>query len=358
MKIISLNPAAKYNATGGNILEGIILQTINEINSSSVTVMTDECLKVKNNKIGKILSYWTNWRKIAEADILLVNISNRRLCFFLNFLKRKKPEITVWVSQHHFAFMTYDKPSLKKWFTRFFEFNILKAADIISVSGQYPYEQAIKVFERNKVYYTGVPIKKKDTVVSKRVPGELLFIGTIEERKGIHYLLEALGKVDEHYHMSIAGDYSGHKEYYEKLLAIIKENGTTDKIDFLGRISDEKKDELLQRAYAFVFPTLNEGYGIVMLEAMGYGVPVLAFNNSSIPYIVKDQENGLLVEDRNVKDLAQKITYILTNEIECKRMGDNALETYKGSLTIEEYKQKIRNIYKKAVEITQLKLNY
>lgn len=345
MKIYSLNPVANYTKTGGNKLEGIIVETLNSINDSPVLVITDEYLGVGSSKKDKLLSYWKNWRRISEADVILTNISNRRLCFFLGFLKRRNPKITVLVTHHHFAFMTYNKPSLRKWFTKFFEMNILNSADIIAVSGQYTYEQTLKRFEKNRVFFTGVPIEKNVTSLSRKDHGELLFIGTIEPRKGLNYLVDALAKVKENYHISIAGNYSGHIGFYNSLLEKIRANGTAVKIEFLGRISDSEKEELLNKAYAFIFPTLNEGYGIVMLEAMGHGIPVIAFNNSSIPYIVKDHINGLLVKNRNVDDLANKISYILNNPSSVAEMGAEGLKTYEEAEDVQGFKDKISELY-------------
>ena len=354
MKIYLLNSVFKSNATGGNILNSILINVFNTLGKNHIIAVTDEFLGIKNNTFEKIISYWKKWKKIAEADVIVAPSSNRRLCFFLNFLRRKNRKITIMVIHHHFAYLTFKKYSIKRLLTKFYEMNILKAADIIVTPGQYAYDMTCRYFEKDKVFFTGVPISKKETESSRHEQGMLVFLGNVIPRKGIHYLIEALGNVTSDYHMLIAGDYSN-KKYYSKLISLAKKNGSIKNIEFLGRISDEQKEKLLQKAYVFVFPTLNEGYGIVMLEAMGHGVPVIAFNNSSVPYIVEHKKNGLLVKNRDVNDLAEKISYVLNNSDSVSCMGEYALRTYENAETVDEYKDKIRELYTLIVEISKNK---
>ncbi len=346
MKIYKLDPNPSLDATGGNKVETLIIEAMNECNDERVLQITDEIMGVGEGKIDKLLSYWRNTKLISDADVILANTADRRACFFLHHLKKKNPNITIVTTHHHFAYLMFDKGSKQRALIKFYENNIIRNSDIIAVSGQYPYEMTLKMFPEKIVIHTGVPIPRDVTTVSNLIPGKLLFIGTVEPRKGLHFLIKALGQVDEDFHLSIAGNYNGHKKYYNYLMNLVNEYDLGGKIEFLGRISDEEKEELLRQAYTFVFPTQNEGYGMVLLEAMGHGVPVVAFNNSSIPYIVNDQKNGLLVDNLNVDDLALKITFVLQNPDEVRRMGENGLQTYQNSQTVDEFKNGIKELYK------------
>lgn len=351
MKIYKLDPNPSSDATGGNKVETLITETLNEVNDEPVVQITDKMMGVGGKKIDKLLSYWLHTKLISEADVVITNTADRRACLFLKHLRRKNPKIVIVTTHYHFAYLMFKEHSRKRAFVHFYESNILKNSDIISVCGPYPYETTKREFPNKEILMTGVPIPRNIEALSRREPGELLFIGTIEPRKGLHFLIEALGKVKEDYHFSIAGNYSKQKEYYNRLLARAKELGISKKIDFLGRITDEQKEELLQKAYAFVFPTQDEGYGIVMIEAMGHGVPVVAFNNTSIPYIVEDNQNGLLVNNLNVDDLAEKISYVLKKPDDVERMGKNGIETYRNTLTVEQFKEGIRDMYSRILEI-------
>lgn len=78
-------------------------------------------------------------------------------------------------------------------------------------------------------------------------------------------------------------------------MSLVHLYGLEDVVTFVGRISDEELKSYYSRAYCFVFPSLLEGYGMVLIEAMSYGLPVIAFDNSAIPFTVKNDRNGILV---------------------------------------------------------------
>lgn len=352
MKIYKLDPNPSTDATGGNKVETLITETLNEVNDEPVVQITDKMMGVGGNKIDKLLSYWRHTELIAHADVVITNTADRRACLFLHHLRKKNPKVVIVTTHYHFAYLMFKEHSRKRAFVHFYESNILKNSDIISVCGPYPYETTKKEFPNKEILMTGVPIPRNIDTLSRREPGELLFIGTIEPRKGLHFLIEALGKVKENYHVTIAGNYSKQIEYYNGLVRKAEELGISEKIHFLGRISDEQKEELLQKAYVFVFPTQDEGYGIVMIEAMGHGVPVVAFNNTSIPYIIEDNNNGLLVNNLDVDDLARNISYVLNNPDEVERMGKNGVKTYHDTLTVEQFKNGIRKMYDRIVEIS------
>ena len=353
MKIYKLDPNPSRDGTGGNKVETMITETLNEVNDEAVVHITDQIMGVGKKKIEKLMSYWRHTKLICEADVVLTNTADRRACLFLHHLRRKNPKVIIVTTHYHYAYLMYKKFSRKRAFVHFYENNILKNSDIISVCGPYTYKTTKREFPNKEIMMTGVPIPRNIETLSCRSPGELLFIGTIEPRKGLHFLIEALGKVREKYHISIAGNYAKHMEYYNRLIARADQLGISDKIDFLGRITDEQKEKLLQKAYAFVFPTQDEGYGIVMIEAMGHGVPVIAFNNTSIPYTVVNNHNGLLVNNLDVNDLAKKISFVLNNPDEVGRMGENGVETYNNTMTVEQFKAGIRTMYDKIVNIRE-----
>lgn len=88
-------------------------------------------------------------------------------------------------------------------------------------------------------------------------------------------------------HLDVVGNISS-KNYYNKLRILVSENGLEDVVSFSGRVSDEELRNYYSKAYCFVLPSLLEGYGMVLIEAMSYGLPVIAFNNSAIPFTLKD----------------------------------------------------------------------
>jgi len=85
--------------------------------------------------------------------------------------------------------------------------------------------------------------------------------------------------------------------------------------------------EWYARSDILVLPSLWEGYGIVLLEAMSFGLPVIATRVGGIPEIVSDGRNGLLVEAGNVPDLARAMRYLIEHPEYARTLSDGALET-------------------------------
>jgi glycosyltransferase involved in cell wall biosynthesis len=140
----------------------------------------------------------------------------------------------------------------------------------------------------------------------------------------------------------IAG--SGPEE--NKLKELVKELNIEENVNFLGYISGIKKYSYYKSADVCVFPSIYEAFGIVLLEAMACGKPVVASNVGGIPFVVEEGKTGLLFESGNVEDLADKIVTILKDEELREKMGEAGRERAKeftwdkiAERTVEVYKE-------------------
>ncbi|MEC9261160.1 MAG: glycosyltransferase family 1 protein [Pseudomonadota bacterium] len=115
----------------------------------------------------------------------------------------------------------------------------------------------------------------------------LLFIGTVQPRKNVEYLVDEFARVSSEipHTLVIAGAPGDSQQTVEKK---ITEYGLRDRILLTGFISDEERHTLYKHADIFLYPSLYEGFGLVILEAMSYGVPVITGNNSSLPEAAGD----------------------------------------------------------------------
>jgi glycosyltransferase involved in cell wall biosynthesis len=98
---------------------------------------------------------------------------------------------------------------------------------------------------------------------------------------------------------------------YEDLFARVEELGLRDRVCFPGYIAQEDLPALLRGASAFVMPSLYEGFGLPVLEAMACGAPVIASNSSSLPEVAGDA--ALLVEPTDVSAFADALHTLLTD---------------------------------------------
>lgn len=156
----------------------------------------------------------------------------------------------------------------------------------------------------------------------------VLFVGRLAEKKGVTYLIEAMKQVDAM--LVIVGNGS----LQEKLQLQAKELGKS-KVKFLGGKTHEELKNILASADVFVTPSVTakdgdqEGFGLVMLEAMASELPVVASNSGGIPQLIINNINGLLCEEKDVNILAKCIINLLNNKELSQQLITNGKETIK-----------------------------
>jgi glycosyltransferase involved in cell wall biosynthesis len=139
----------------------------------------------------------------------------------------------------------------------------------------------------------------------------ILFLGSIQPRKNLPFLIRAFAKMSSKipHSLVLAGGAGSSQVEVEKLITELK---VEERVIFTGYISDKQRAALYQHSDLFVYPSKYEGFGLVLLEAMSFGVPVITCNNSSLPEVV--DEAGVLVETDNVDELAESMLKLLRDE--------------------------------------------
>ena len=138
------------------------------------------------------------------------------------------------------------------------------------------------------------------------------------EQKGIPYALEATRRIRSEFpaaHLVIAGD----GEKAAELRRLASALGIADRVHWLGWRNDAA--DLMAAFDILLAPSLWEGFGLVLLEAMSRRVPVIASRVSAIPEVVLHGETGILIEPRDVDALAKAIARLLNDRALCKYMG-------------------------------------
>ncbi len=130
----------------------------------------------------------------------------------------------------------------------------------------------------------------------------LLYLGTLEPRKNVPLLLRAFAELAERHpeaRLVIAGKKGWH---FEEIFSTVTTLRLEDRVRFTGYIDEEDKPALMRGAMLFIYPSLHEGFGIPVLEAMATGVPTIAGNRTSIPEIAGD--GALLIDPASQTELA------------------------------------------------------
>ncbi len=134
----------------------------------------------------------------------------------------------------------------------------------------------------------------------------ILFVGRLVSTKGLPYLIRAMSDVDGR--LVIVGD-GPEKAELEKLA---RSNGVAGKVEFTGRVSTERKTELLSNCKVFVMPSLFESYGLAVAEAMTWGKPVVASKVGGLPEVVGN--GGILTPIKNSGALAEALNTMLRDD--------------------------------------------
>jgi glycosyltransferase involved in cell wall biosynthesis len=145
-------------------------------------------------------------------------------------------------------------------------------------------------------------------------------LGNIEPRKNLIVLLEAFRQVKDSFPQEHLLVVSGQKGWLIRSLSqYLKDYPRKEDLRFTGYVPAEELPLFMSAAELFVFPSLYEGFGLPVLEAMSCGVPVISANRSSIPEIVGSA--AVLVDPTQAKELAETIRVLLENPEERKRLS-------------------------------------
>ena len=316
MHIIYLDYHAK-SITGGHRYNDAFIDYLQKMNGEDI-IKTPSCAMLYSSwrKIFSPFMELKRLRLFTKDSLVFWGDTSYKHHFLLALFAKLFKQIHSSIIIHHFSFL--GETGIKKYLMLIPQFLYVSLLDDIIVPSPYTLNVAQKLFPRKRIYYIPLPFKHDFSITKDFERGNLLFVGTVDERKGLSYLIDALGyilkiKPDLVFTLNIVGKIID-QTYYEGLLVKIKRLRIEDKVRFLGRVSEDKLKECYQKAEVFVFPSLLEGYGIVLVEAMSKGLPIVAFNNSAMPYSIVDGENGLLADNMDSSSFARKLLEIIGDE--------------------------------------------
>ena len=176
------------------------------------------------------------------------------------------------------------------------------------------------------------------------------YVGWLIPIKGVPYLISAMARVVKQHPKSLLvlvgkGDDKGEEEI--RLKEQVENLGLATDVRFLGWRSDV--NEIMACFDIFVLPSLNEGMGRVLVEAMAAGLPIVASRVGGIPDLVKHGENGLLVPPANPSALEQAISDLLSDKPSRKRMGETGKRMCR-PYSAEAMVEQIDDLYKALLE--------
>jgi len=199
----------------------------------------------------------------------------------------------------------------------------------------------------------GIDLNQFQAVGNHTEWGHVLYVGRLIERKGLHYLIRALGKARVRFpevHLTVIGD-GPKREEYEAMAA--RELGHD--VTFLGMQPQRVVQDYMQRAYVFCMPSITmpsgeaESLGVVFLEAMATKVPVVSFSSGGIPEVVLHEKTGFLAEERDVEGLAYYLSTLLENLGLRNEMGEAGRKWVEQAFNLEKQNAKLEALYDEVI---------
>jgi glycosyltransferase involved in cell wall biosynthesis len=180
-------------------------------------------------------------------------------------------------------------------------------------------------------------VTPEDVSARAMEPGPLcvLFVGNLIPRKGLHVLLEAIRMLPPgSVLLDVVGSADFDRRYARQVRAMAASLGET--VRFCGRLGDDALAALLRRSHLLAVPSQYEGFGIVYLETMGFGMPVIAGTDGAAREFVEEGVTGFLVPPDGAATLAEHLLALHRDRKRLAAMGIAALERYRRHPTWEE----------------------
>ncbi len=221
-----------------------------------------------------------------------------------------------------------------------------KNAKVILLSW-YLYTDIEKIVPKENVLNcpNGIKLDKtqNDSIKKENKTPRLLFLSNLMESKGIFVLLDALRIMDEK-GCSFRCDFVGGETKDIDAIRFAKETtqrGLNNKVFYLGRKYGKEKDELYDNSDIFVFPTNEDCFPLVLLEAMSHHLPIITTNEGGIPDIVDEGINGLVCERRNSQSLADCIEKLINDKELRHSMGAVGRKRLEEQFTEKHFEEKM-----------------
>jgi glycosyltransferase involved in cell wall biosynthesis len=175
----------------------------------------------------------------------------------------------------------------------------------------------------------------------------LLSTGKLSPRKNVHGVIQALGRVADkipHHLVLVGGDGWSTEEIYRQ----VADTGLENRIHFAGFVSDEQLRALYRQASGYVHPSLYEGFGLTVLEAMAAQCPVVTSNVYSLPEVAGDA--ALLVDPHSVEEMAEAILQLCTDTALARRLREDGLARAR-TYTWRDCAKNVAQVYRKVAAL-------
>lgn len=174
-------------------------------------------------------------------------------------------------------------------------------------------------------------------------PVKFLFLGWLEEKKGIFELLDSCLQLNDKKRFSLVVAGKGNAE--ERAMEFVKENGLVDKVDFRGWVEGKELEKLFMECDVLVLPSWAEGLPNAMIEAMAAGLAVVVSAVGNVPTVLTHGKNGLLIRPKSVEALTKALFSLIDDPGFLKKLAMSGHVTAKNKFSISNAVGKFEKIF-------------
>ena len=196
------------------------------------------------------------------------------------------------------------------------------------------------------------PYANGQAAEDEEAPPTILFVGRLHREKGVTTLLEACRLLAEQgvtFRVQFVGKFET-KAFEQEARAFIQRHGLAAHVTFAGVLTGARKLEAFAAADVFCLPTHFETFGLVLVEAFSFALPVVSTRTGGVPIVVQDEECGFLVPVEDASALAEKLALLLQDPALRQAMGEKGRARYLEHFTIEAYHERLKDVFATAVE--------
>jgi glycosyltransferase involved in cell wall biosynthesis len=179
-----------------------------------------------------------------------------------------------------------------------------------------------------------------------RQRNRVLFVGRLNKQKGIELLLHAISRIPD---TTIGLDVVGDGDDRETLVQLTQALGIADRVTWHGAVPQTALADFYRRASALVVPSVNEGLGLVAVEAQLCETPVIAFNSGGLPDVVQHDRTGVLVADVTADALAAAVVSLLERDDRGAALGAAGRLHALATFAPESVARRYADIYRSAI---------
>lgn len=212
------------------------------------------------------------------------------------------------------------------------------------------YKDIEKYVKREDVFICPNGIPDEQMLVSHqektREKNHFLFLSNLLREKGIITLLEACENLARKGYTFVCDVVGGETSDFDAqtFQEETDKRNLRETVIYHGKKYGKEKAEFYARANAFIFPTYNDCFPLVLLEAMQHELACIASNEGGIPNIIDEGVTGYIIPSKDAKALADKMEYLLTHPQKCREMGKAGYEKYRQEFTLERFEQRMTEI--------------